>query len=192
MRSIGPAVTREQSPAFLRNSNGRLDFPGPTQEASRIPRRNSRIPPQLEKNHVVPPSSQDEALSRYRVSGEVPRWELEVETVLGTLDAPPQSSPASRSPWRGTPRFSGTTSSEPLLPSCSRQEGRLPCFVWKGFPTFRSHLRMRPGSRRHSRRGLVGASTLRSTPISRSPLGKNPMPGPSSRPTPPSPLKTVA
>src|SRR5574337_618957 len=57
MRSIGPAVTREQSPAFLRNSDGRLDFPGPTQEASRIPRRNSRIPPQLEKNHVVPPSS---------------------------------------------------------------------------------------------------------------------------------------
>src|SRR5574340_686719 len=33
MRSIGPAVTREQSPAFLHNSNGRLDFPGPTQEA---------------------------------------------------------------------------------------------------------------------------------------------------------------
>ena len=29
MRSIGPAVTREQSPAFLRNSNGRLDLPGP-------------------------------------------------------------------------------------------------------------------------------------------------------------------
>ena len=32
MRSIGPAVTREQSPAFLRNSNGRLDFPGPTHD----------------------------------------------------------------------------------------------------------------------------------------------------------------
>ena len=31
---IGPAVTREQSPAFLRNSNGRLDLPGPTQEAA--------------------------------------------------------------------------------------------------------------------------------------------------------------
>ena len=30
-------------------------------------------PPQLEKNPVVPPSSQDEALSRYSVSGEVPR-----------------------------------------------------------------------------------------------------------------------
>ena len=30
MRSIGPAVTREQCPAFLRNSNGRWDLPGPT------------------------------------------------------------------------------------------------------------------------------------------------------------------
>ena len=29
-----PVATREQSPAFLHNSNGRLDFPGPTQEAS--------------------------------------------------------------------------------------------------------------------------------------------------------------
>ena len=27
----------------------------------------------VEKNHVVPSSSQDEALSRYSVSGEVPR-----------------------------------------------------------------------------------------------------------------------
>ena len=45
VESIGPAVTREQSPAFFRNSNGRLDLPGPTQEAAWIPRRNSRIPP---------------------------------------------------------------------------------------------------------------------------------------------------
>ena len=34
-----------------------------------------------------PPSSQDEALSRYSASGEVPRQELEVERALGTLDA---------------------------------------------------------------------------------------------------------
>src|SRR5574337_724437 len=68
MRSIGPEVTREQSPAFLRNSNGRLDFPGPTQEASCIPRRYSRILLHLEKNHVVPPSSQDVALCRYSIA----------------------------------------------------------------------------------------------------------------------------
>ena len=36
---------------------------------------------------------------------------------------------------------------------------------------------LRPVSQGHSRRGFVGASTLRSTPISRSPLDKNPMPG---------------
>src|SRR5574340_132464 len=29
-----PTMAREQSPAFLRNSHGRLDFPVPTQEAS--------------------------------------------------------------------------------------------------------------------------------------------------------------
>src|SRR5574337_1356387 len=87
MRSIGPAVTREKSPAFLRNSNGRLDFPGPTQGASCIPRGNSRILLHLEKNHVVPPSPQDVALCRYSVSGEVPLYELEFETVLVTLDA---------------------------------------------------------------------------------------------------------
>ena len=44
MRSIGPAVTREQSPAFLRNSNGRLDLPGPTQEAANktLPKKSKK------------------------------------------------------------------------------------------------------------------------------------------------------
>ena len=49
--------------------------------------------------------------------------------------------------------------------------------IWKGLPTFQSLLRMRPVSRRNSRRGLVSGSTFRRTPISRSPLDKNPMPG---------------
>ena len=49
--------------------------------------------------------------------------------------------------------------------------------------TFRSSLKeltgtkMKKTSRIHSRRGLVGGSTFRRTPISRSPLDKNPMPG---------------
>ena len=46
--------------------------------------------PQLEKNHVAPPSSQDEALGRYSVSREVPRSILKYKTVLGTLDATPK------------------------------------------------------------------------------------------------------
>ena len=36
---------------------------------------------------MAPPPSQDEALSRYSASGEVPREELEVERAIGTLDA---------------------------------------------------------------------------------------------------------
>ena len=52
-----------------------------------IPRRNSRILPQLEKKHVGPPSALDEALAHYSVSREDPGSVLKCETVLGTLDA---------------------------------------------------------------------------------------------------------
>ena len=45
------------------------------------------------------------------------------------------------------------------------------------FPTFPSHLRMRPVSRGNSRRSLVGGATFRKTPISQSALDKIPMPG---------------
>ena len=55
--------------------------------------------------------------------------------------------------------------------------GSTPLLCLEGVPDLRSHLRMRPVSRRHSRRDLVGGSTFRRTPISRSPLDKNPMPG---------------
>src|SRR5574337_701237 len=57
--------------------------------------------------------------------------------------------------------------------------GSTPLLCLEGVPDLpvAPHLRMRPVSRRHSRRGLVGGSTLRRTPISRSPLDKNPMPG---------------
>ena len=45
-----------------------MDFPGPTQEEACIPHCNSRIPRQLEKNNVVPPSSKYEAPVSYSVS----------------------------------------------------------------------------------------------------------------------------
>ena len=141
MRTLCPEVTRAQPPALPRNSNGRLGFPGPTQEEARNPLRNSRIPPQLEKNHVFPTSSQDEALACYGVSRKEPRSVLKCETVLCTLDATPNV-PGHAGLTRQEHRGSRTTSSEHLLPSCSRQEGLFPCFVWKGFPTFPAHLRM--------------------------------------------------
>ena len=65
----------------------KLDFSEETQEVPRVPRHNSRIPQQLEKNHEVPPSLRDEALSLCSVSREIPRSLLKFETVLDTLDA---------------------------------------------------------------------------------------------------------
>ena len=65
-------------------------LPGPTEEETWIPRRKSTIPSQLEKNHVVSPSSQDEALARHSVSREVPRFILKFETVFGKLRETPK------------------------------------------------------------------------------------------------------
>ena len=56
---------------------------------------------------------------------------------LWSLWCDPQSSPKSRSPSRGTPRFSGTPSSEPFLPSWSGRDGRLHClFLMPGLENF--------------------------------------------------------
>ena len=46
-----------------------------------------RILPQLEKNHVVPTSWQDEALARHGVSRKVPCSALKGETVPESLPA---------------------------------------------------------------------------------------------------------
>ena len=45
------------------------------------------MPPQLEKNHVVPTAWQDEALARVGVSREVPCSALKGETVPDSLPA---------------------------------------------------------------------------------------------------------
>ena len=169
-------MTRAQPPALPRNSNGRLGFPGPTQEEARNPLCNSRILLQLEKNHVFPTSSQDEALACYGVSRKDPRSVLKCEMVLCTIDATPNV-PGHAGLTRREHRGSRTTSSEHLLPSCLRLEGLFPCFVWKGFPTFTAHLRMRPVSRGNSKRRLVGGVTCRKTPFSGLTLEKNLMPG---------------
>ena len=59
--------------------------------------------------YVAPPPSQEEALSRYSASGEVPRQELEVERALGTFDAThkvPRNTGLPREEHRGFPFFS--------------------------------------------------------------------------------------
>ena len=55
------------------------------------------MPPQLEKNHVVPTAWQDEALARDGVSREDPCSALKGETVPDSLPATPKSSPTMES-----------------------------------------------------------------------------------------------
>ena len=96
-------------------------------------RCNSRIVPQLEKQHVLPPSSQDEALSCYSVSSEVPRSVLKVEMVLGTLDATqkvPQHTSLTREEHRGS-RHHFIRSPSPLLISTG---GSIPLLCLEGVP----------------------------------------------------------
>ena len=113
---FGRAVTRAQPPAFPRNPRGRLGFPGPTQGEGWDPRRNSRFPPQLEENHVVSTSLQDEPLARYGVSREVPVSVLKYETVPDTFHATPRSSPTHRVPLRETPRVPTPLHLSPFSP----------------------------------------------------------------------------
>ena len=48
----------------------------------------------------------------------------------------------------------------------ARQERRFPCVVWKGFPAFPAHLRMRPVSRGNSRRATwVGGPRPPASPV---------------------------
>ena len=52
-----------------------------------------------------------------------------------------------------------------------------PCFVWKAFPTFLAHIKMRPVSRGNLRHSLVGGAACQKTPIPWSALGIPGSPG---------------
>ena len=94
----------------------RLDFPRAPRVVLCAPRRNSRIPPQLEKNHEVAPSSRDEALSHCSISREVPHSLLKLGTVLNTLyetqEVPRHTHPHSS----GTPIFLAHLNLSPFAP----------------------------------------------------------------------------
>ena len=74
------------------------------------------MPPQLEKNHVVPTAWQDEALARDGVSREVPCSALKGETVPDSLPSTPKSPPTRRVPSRGTPRVPAPLPLSPFSP----------------------------------------------------------------------------
>ena len=65
---------------------------------------------------------------------------LELERVLDTLNETPEVSPDTGPHSRGTLKFPSQEKKNPVFPASSRNEGRLPCFAWKGMPTSPTHL----------------------------------------------------
>ena len=168
-----PAGTRDQSHSKLESKIG---LPWANTRGILNSRRNSRIPPQLEQNHVVPPSSQDESLSRYRVSGEVPSSILKVETVLGTLDATqkvPQHTGLTREEHRGS-RNHFIRAPAPLLISTG---GSIPLLCLEEVPDLPVAPQDEARLTREFETEPRGRCHLPKTLISRSALDKNPMPG---------------
>ena len=90
------------------------------------------MPPQLEKNHVVPTSWQDEALARDGVSWEVPCSALKGETVPDSLPATPKSPPTGRGPPRGTPRAPAPLPLSPFSPADRDRRGDSPAWSGRG------------------------------------------------------------
>ena len=72
-----------------------------------------------------------------------PTFPLELERVLDMLYEAPEVSRDIRPHSRGTLKLPLEVNKSPVFPSSSQDEGRLPCFTWKGMPTSPSHLKMR-------------------------------------------------
>ena len=105
MRSIGPAVTREQSPAFLRNSNGRLDFPGKSKTYKFTKTRKKRTQAKNRRkssNHKKKNKKGKEQKKKHRINQKT-RLKMAINTYLSII----------------TPNFNGT-----CAPHLKTQSGR--------------------------------------------------------------------
>ena len=134
------------------------------------------MPPQLEKNHVVPTSWQDEALARDGVLREVPCSALKGETFPDSLPATPKSSPIRRVPSRGTPRSQHhfICAPSPLLIATGVA---IPLRGLEGVPGLPGAPQDEAGLTRKFETSPVCDATCRTTPISRSALDQDLMPG---------------
>ena len=72
-----------------------------------------------------------------------PTFPLELERVLDMLYKTPEVSRDTRTHSRGTLKFPPQVKKSPFFLASHRDEGRLPCFTWKGMPTSPAHLERR-------------------------------------------------
>ena len=116
---------QELSPSSTRNSRGTISFP-----------------PQLDTNYEILPA----CLKRSFYAAAFPK---KAHVSLVTQKCPrhalrnSRSFPRYLSLSRGTLNFPPQVKKSPIFPASSRDEGRLPCFPWKGIPTSPLHLKRR-------------------------------------------------
>ena len=125
---------------------------------------------------MVPTSSQDEALARYGVSREVPCSVLKCETAPDTFPATPKISPTRRVSSRGTPRVPAPLHLSPFSLLITTGES-IPLRGLEGVPGLPGAPQDEAGLTRKLETSHVGGATCQLTPISRSAIEKNPMPG---------------
>ena len=90
------------------------------------------LPPQLHAHNEIVPCMLEKAFLCCSVSKESPCSLLELERVLDTLYETPEVGPDTRPHLSGTLRFLTQVKNSPVFPSSSQDDGRLPCFAWKG------------------------------------------------------------
>ena len=115
----------ELSPSSTRNSRGTISFP-----------------PQLDTNYEILPCMLKEVLLCCSVSEESPRSLVTQKCPRHALRNS-RSFPRYLSLSRGTMNFPPQVKKSPVFPAPSRDEGRLPCFPWKGIQTSPLHLKRR-------------------------------------------------
>ena len=73
----------------------------------------------------------------------MPMFPLDLERVLDTLYETPEASLDTHPHSRSTLSFPPQVSKSPVFLTSSRNDGRLPCFSWKGMPTSPLHFERR-------------------------------------------------
>ena len=164
MRSLGPCNDSSATPSFPSQLEGKIGLPRANPRGRLRSPCNSRMPPQLEKNHVVPTSWQDEALARDGVSREVPCSTLKGEKDPASLHATPKSSPTRRVPSRGTPRVPQPLPLSPFSPP--DRDRRVDSPAWSGRGSRPSGApKDEAGLTRKLETSHVGGATCRMSPI---------------------------
>ena len=124
-----PCSVLRSIPSSTSRLKWRLDFAGATREAPEFPIvtwescHNSRKTTRFARHRKVKPFPTTEAQEKYHVLS----WG---STQYRTPVMQPKKFPNIPVSLQRNTEIPGTTSSEPLLPSWSRHEGRFPCFTW--------------------------------------------------------------